>query len=315
MLPGNYPDPDIPVDDAWAQMKTMLDSAPGKPGSHSPATAVVKKMIFYGGAVLVAASTIIYFSVGHKIPKSQTVVEPFTSTGIPAANSDTSQEIAHGGSHIYTSRQIPQKYTLPNGATLFLDRNSLVSVQQDEANNMFITVRGGAYFDDTDAHGRKQGNTNIQAGQINILPHQANFYVSYDSLYGVSSAQVQSGTAEITAGNTTTPLIAGESLRFNEKTKRFSKQAKADVNIFSYATHVFEFNDTPLKDAAAYIEKAYGVKIRLIDPELSNYKITTRFDNKSLNEMLDIMAYTLNFEYSLDKIKNEILIKTANGRK
>ena len=68
------------------------------------------------------------------------------------------------------------------------------------------------------------------------------------------------------------------------------------------ASKVFEFNNMPFRDVAAYIEKAYGV----------NCTITTRFDNKSLEEVLDVLAYTLVFEYELDKIKNQVTI-TGDG--
>lgn len=74
------------------------------------------------------------------------------------------------------------------------------------------------------------------------------------------------------------------------------------------ASKVFEFNNLPFRDVAAYIEKAYGVKFIVKNSKLYNCTITTRFDNKSLEEILDVLAYTLVFEYELDKIKNQVTI-------
>jgi len=74
------------------------------------------------------------------------------------------------------------------------------------------------------------------------------------------------------------------------------------------AGRVFEFNNLPFREVAAYIEKAYGVKFILKNSKLYNCTITTRFDNKSLEEILDVLAYTLVFEYELDKTKNQVTI-------
>ena len=73
-------------------------------------------------------------------------------------------------------------------------------------------------------------------------------------------------------------------------------------------TEFFEFSNTPFKEAAGFIEKAYGVKIIIENNKLDHCKITTRFDNKSLEEILDILGYTLAFEYSIDKNKNQVII-------
>jgi hypothetical protein len=71
---------------------------------------------------------------------------------------------------------------------------------------------------------------------------------------------------------------------------------------------IFEFSNTPFKEAVGFIEKAYGVTIIINNNKLNNCTITTRFDNKSLEEILDILGYTLAFEYSIDKNKNQVII-------
>jgi hypothetical protein len=80
----------------------------------------------------------------------------------------------------------------------------------------------------------------------------------------------------------------------------------------AYAVKVFEFRNTPFKEAARSIEKAYGVKIITKNNSLDDCTVTTRFDNKSLEEILDILGYTLAFEYKIDKKKNQVII-TGDG--
>jgi len=81
---------------------------------------------------------------------------------------------------------------------------------------------------------------------------------------------------------------------------------KADT--LQHGTIAFEFNNTPFKEAAGFIEKAYDVKIIVNNPKLYNCTITTRFDNKSLEEILDILGYTLAFDYKIDKKRKQVII-------
>jgi hypothetical protein len=84
--------------------------------------------------------------------------------------------------------------------------------------------------------------------------------------------------------------------------------ADGSTAYFDYTNKVFEFSNMPFKDAVAYIEKAYGVKFIINNNKLYNCTITTRFDNKSLEEILDVLGYTLAFEYEIDKTKNQVTI-------
>jgi hypothetical protein len=169
---NNYPEPDIPVEDAWNSMKQLLQQAPAAPASKSVLgkSKLLTKIIAATGSVVIV-STIIYMMA---IPKEK----PETAGAIPVS------ETRH------------QTDTLTNGATA-----------------------------DPDS-----------------------------------------------------------------------------------ASKVFEFNNMAFREVATYIEKAYGVKFIIKNSKLYNCTITTRFDNKSLEEILDVLAYTLAFEYELDKIKNQVTI-------
>jgi hypothetical protein len=88
--------------------------------------------------------------------------------------------------------------------------------------------------------------------------------------------------------------------------------ADGSIAYLDYTNKVFEFSNMPFREASAYLEKAYGVKFIVKNNKLGNCTITTRFDNKSLEEILDIIGYTLTFEYEIDKTKNQVII-SGNG--
>lgn len=101
---------------------------------------------------------------------------------------------------------------------------------------------------------------------------------------------------------TAAPIVVGDT---RHPTDTLTNSAIAHTDS---ASRVFEFNNLPFREVAAHIEKAYGVKFIVKNSKLYNCTITTRFDNKSLEEILDVLAYTLVFEYELDKIKNQVTI-------
>ncbi|HEY1201780.1 MAG TPA: DUF4974 domain-containing protein [Niastella sp.] len=83
--------------------------------------------------------------------------------------------------------------------------------------------------------------------------------------------------------------------------------------VYFDATHkVFEFTTMPFGKVATYIGRAYGVKFIINNSKIENCTITTRFDNKSLEEIMDVIAFTLAFEYEIDKTKNQVII-TGDG--
>ena len=84
--------------------------------------------------------------------------------------------------------------------------------------------------------------------------------------------------------------------------------ADGSIAYFDSANKVFEFSNMPFGKVAAYIAKAYRVKFIIENSKLENCTITTRFDNASLEEMLDVMGVTLTFEYEIDKTKNQVII-------
>lgn len=177
LLPsGPYPEPGIPVEEAWGQMKKLLDTAAGPLPAGKPAHSVIKKFFIYGSAGLAAVVVIMYFLLYNKPPQN-------SSKKIQASEDSTGS-----------------KPILPGRTTVFPNRHSRIS---------------------------------------------------------------------------------------------------------------FDFTDTPLYKAVASLEKAYGTTIVFANNKLSGCRITTRFDNKTLEEILDIMAYTLHFEYSLDEKSNKVIL---NGK-
>ena len=284
MKEGKYPEPDISADEAWDKMKKMMGSLPKETINDKPSKSFRKKILSYGGVGLLVLSVIVYYLSANKPHK------------LPAAI-------------VYLSKGNPEKEILSNGVVAFLDRQSSISEETTQEKETIIAIKGAAYFQGIP---KNKSTLLLKVGTINVLPLNTTIYTSFDTSTGISSFHVQYGSALLEADGTKLTLTASESIEFNEKTRHWSDKHRININLFGYATRIFDFTETSLKEAAECIGKAYNVKIQFEKKGLFNCRITTRFDNKSLKEVLDIMAYTLNFEYTLDE-KNSLVLLTGEG--
>ncbi|HEY4147845.1 MAG TPA: DUF4974 domain-containing protein [Chitinophagaceae bacterium] len=279
---GHYPEPDIPAGEAWAQMKQMLATPPApriNTGRH------IRSFLSKHAAL-------------------------YTIPGVAIASAITLYVALHQPSHrpatTYTTQSTAQKDSLSANVVAYLDQYSSITTTTNAQNEMYIQLHGGLYLQAIPGSGPA---VHIIAGKMDVLPSQANVYVSFDSSSAVANIQVQSGKAIIKTGNESLVLTAGNAAQYDQKTLHWDEQKKLNVNAFAYATHTFEFNNAPLLQVAQNIEKAYGVTIQFANPALSGCRITTRFDNRSLKEVLDILTYTLNFDYTLDEQRRQVLFK------
>lgn len=273
-----FPEPEIPADEAWAAMQQLMQQAGT---SQEPQKVKAKwpgKSFFYiaVGAVLLAA--IGYFVLKNKHTNSNTPTTIINTAGIV------------------------QQDTLPGNVFCVADAHTRLQQYPDGA---YQIEKGGLFFPVTN----EDKALRLQQGPLLVEAHHGGFFIQHDSITGITAIHTQAGTATVSVSpGVPIELHPNESIVFDERKNQLGEKQKANPNLFSYATLIFDFNDTPLKDAAAMLEKAYGVTIEFTNEKLKNCRITTRLDNKNLHDALSIIGYTLNFEYSINQQFKKITI-------
>ncbi|MFY7900822.1 MAG: DUF4974 domain-containing protein [Chitinophagaceae bacterium] len=273
----NYPEPDIPVDKAWSEMKAILNN---KTATTKPTKGVAVKYVIVSTVSCILVVTAYYFFQQKSIDLKTTIV--------------------------HRSKNYTLQDTLLNDAVIHLNANSTVHEVDDRENNTLVLTRGGVYIKGDQTI--KQ-NTILTIGSLKIYNNKATLYAYIDTAVNICSILVQNGVAIVEDINGKKQFAnAGETILYNEANKQFNKKQKIDLNTISYATHIFEFSNTPLKEVAAILEKAYNITIVFANDKLFTCSITTRFDNKSLYEILDVIAYTINIEYQTNKTTNQVIL-------
>jgi ferric-dicitrate binding protein FerR (iron transport regulator) len=103
----------------------------------------------------------------------------------------------------------------------------------------------------------------------------------------------------------------GHSLLYKASTHQFTGKNSIDTNSIAFATGVFSFTNTPLKELTAILAKGYKVGIQLEDPAIGDCRMTVQFDNLPIKSVLEIIAATLNIQYSIQQQGKMIYL---NGR-
>jgi transmembrane sensor len=284
-LNNNFPEPDVPVDEAWASMKQLLNHSSGNVHPEKPSKPNLRNPILYVGTGVLIIAIILFFLLKEKNQKQ--AFENKNNIQSKSQNDTQSKGIAV---HLDTNR-----------ATVETTENTKQKIRSNKENADF-----------SESKSTNQPSNLLRVGKLNVLTKNANMCLSYDTASLISTVYVHSGVAVIELNGKKLTLNAGESIQYDEKTKHLNNNPAINTNSFILASKIFEFNDISLKDAVELIEKAFHTTITINNKKLNNCRITTRFDNKDLKEILDIMAYTLNFQYQQDEKNNQVLL-TGDG--
>ncbi len=63
-----------------------------------------------------------------------------------------------------------------------------------------------------------------------------------------------------------------------------------DIEEFKWKVLNFEFKDTPLKEVAEQLRNAYGIEVKILQPDISNRAVSGSFQAETPEELLDAIA-------------------------
>jgi transmembrane sensor len=186
---------------------------------------------------------------------------------------------------------------LPDSTRVVLNRFSQLTFSNNFSKSVReVSLVGECYFDV--AHKPDQPFI-VTVDDIKIKVLGTAFNVKEDSTLSIVETLVTRGVVMMYNINDSLIIRAGESGVYDKTTKNFKLLSNFDVNNVGYATGKFEFSDTSLKDIAIHLEKVFGVKIYFENPRLQACRMSSTFENNSLEFILKILSATLNITYEI----------------
>jgi ferric-dicitrate binding protein FerR (iron transport regulator) len=202
------------------------------------------------------------------------------------------------------------KDTLPDGSLIALNSNSTISYPKKfNKNERRIKLEGEAFFD---IERNEEKPFIIEAGNafVQVLGTKFNIKVYENSEIEVI---VTEGLVKLyiidseTLDSSSIFLKAGQKGRISTKENRPVYVSENIPDELAWMDYTLIFKDTDLKQTFRLLEDHYNVKINVSDERIFDCRLTTTFSNNSIDDIIEVIVATFEFEYT--KENNTYTIK------
>jgi ferric-dicitrate binding protein FerR (iron transport regulator) len=193
--------------------------------------------------------------------------------------------------------------TLPDGSTVFLNRQTRLEFTSRGKNTHTAKLQGEAYFV---VHHHANANLIVEANGTFIKDIGTSFNVrAYPDSATVEVVVDEGEVMFYTEGNAGVHVSAKEKGRYDRKTGKFSL-SRPEPNVTAYKTRFFTFNNDSLSTIVHALNAVYETQIQ-IGENLKACRLTVSFNDEKIDEISQIIAETLGLTVS--RSGNVILLK------
>lgn len=187
---------------------------------------------------------------------------------------------------------------LPDGSSVILNSHSSIRFAPEFApDQRNASLQGEAYFDIIRDSSRPFV---VSFEDVNIRVLGTSFNVRKNESANSIETQVVSGWVKM-FNEKGEIVISAEQIGIYSKSKNsFALRKHPDINSVAYATKRFIFSDESLATIVEYLGKAYSKTIVVRQEAIGRCRMTSSFENKSIEYILDVIAATLNVTYTIN---------------
>jgi len=201
---------------------------------------------------------------------------------------------------VFASNEIKEQ-TLSDKSVVKLNKGSkLTYPTQFAANTREVQLEGEAFFE-VEPNPKKPFL--IRAGEANVEVLGTSFNVKSHSNVDSTLVFVESGKVLLYFEENKVTLTKGMTGVFYKKTKEVKVLEAVSPDHSFWRNRNLSFKRTELSEVVSKLNLLYGSKIRLQNEKLVGCNLTVDFENKTIDEILDIISLTLDLE----------VVRTASG--
>lgn len=248
----------------------------------------------------------------------------FLKTRMPAAAPvDSNEEIV-----VNNKTNSIQKITLSDGSKVWLSPNSRLSYLKAFAkNSRQVAMNGEAFFEVTKDHSRP---FSIHSGEVITKVWGTSFRVrafanditKVDVVTGKVSVSTPVKNKTISTDKTTQPerqevmLLPNQEATYNDVSNSLKKNTEiTDPLIVIWKKVSISFDNTPMREVFATLNKKFKVHIRSDDKEINADYLNADFTDESLPAIMEMMKKTLNVNYEVNGNEFVLVNNNANQEK
>jgi len=159
-----------------------------------------------------------------------------------------------------------------------------------------VSLDGRAFFAVAPDPGRPF-RIRTQAGDAEVRGTRFEMSTREDSLWLV----VVEGRVALSAGGEDVEVRGGEVGGIARGSVLRPRRVEDADGALEWVGKFLVFQSTPLRDAIREVEREYGVRVDIADPELAERTVTATFTNQSLAEVLDVLCSVVGARCTTDR--------------
>jgi len=213
--------------------------------------------------------------------------------------------ITKSGTETFVAQDSIKTSTLSDGTIITLNFHSTITFPKKfDKKARKVKLEGDAFFEVE--HNNEQPFI-IKTQDVKIEVLGTSFYVNSRQQDPTIEVVVNTGKVALrTQNNEQIILTAGERGVLIKSSGELYEEKNDDVNYISWKTKRLVFENNVLSDVIQKINETYYADIKIVNPEINSCRITTTFDNKSLDAVLNIIRETLDLK--IEKQNNTIFV-------
>ncbi len=197
----------------------------------------------------------------------------------------------------YTAQDEPVKVELPDNSTVLLNKNSTLTLAK-AFNRQTRTVRfsGEAMFE-VAKNPQVPFIVEIEQGvSVKVLGTRFNLRTYNDNPN--FELKVLSGTVLFGQNDKSVIVEKGKEADFNKSTQTFTQTRELNSNMLAWCTKKFEFDNTPILEAAQSLERYLNKNI-ILPKNVSELRYTGSFDNPGEKEIAEVISLAMGWDYKI----------------
>lgn len=201
--------------------------------------------------------------------------------------------------HIAGNSKLEKPVTLPDGTTVYLNRNTSLTYNKDfNGKDRTVTLIGEAFFD-VAKDASKPFIIKTATAEIKVVGTSFNVmaYSESDSVL----VSVQSGIVEMypkSDKDSKIRLAVGNEGTFVKSAKKLKTNKTFDSNILAWRTNQLKFRDANMEYVSKALSHAFGKEFQFESGNFKNCRLTANFNNQSLDVILKVIQETFGVKCS-----------------
>lgn len=183
--------------------------------------------------------------------------------------------------------------TFPDGSVGILNANSSFSYPERFGDERNVSFTGEAYFDIKKSN--KPFIIDVNGVDVRVLGTAFNLITSENEV----KLYVDRGLVAFEKEGKQTQVPAGREAIFNRATASVEVMESPSKNIMSWRNGIFNFNNTPLREALSELSEYYDVEFELSSDDLHQCRVSATFNKQPLSEVLKTISSILKVKTSV----------------